>query len=135
VKFTNVDRLKHKIRALPSAVRHDIGGALVVSANEISALQRRFVPVEHGALAGTIRNHFEESRLRAVLEAGGPATTKPVRDGADVDYDYALGQEFGTQEMDANPFFFPGYRLGKKAAKRRITRAINAAAKRVAAAS
>jgi HK97 gp10 family phage protein len=132
MKIQNRERLRRKIAALPGAVRDEITQALRDSANEISDLQRRFVPVEDGVLRGTIRNSVSEADLRATMTAGGPETTKPVREGQDASYDYAFAQEFGTAKMPARPFFFPGYRLGKKKAKGRIARAINKAARRVA---
>ncbi len=132
MKIEGRDRLRRKIAALPGAIRAELMKALVTSGAEINGLQRRFVPREDGVLAGTIDMIEKPADLQVVLVAGGPATTRPVRDGADAEYDYAFGQEFGTQEMPANPFFFPGYRLGKKRAKSRISRAINQAAKKVA---
>ena len=38
---------------------------------------------------------FGMGSLQIIVTAGGEATTRPVRDGTEVDYDYALGQEFG----------------------------------------
>lgn len=132
MKVANVDRLLRKIAAMPGAVRQEIGVAINEGADEITSLQRRFVPIEDGVLLGTIENSYEASRLRATMVAGGQATTRPVRNGADAEYDYAFGQEFGTDKMPANPFFYPGLRLGKKRATSRITRAVNKAARRVA---
>jgi hypothetical protein len=102
-------------------------------ADEITGIQKALAAKDDGDLAGSVRNSYDEAELRATLTAGGEATTRPVREGADVDYDYALANEFGTQEMAAQPFFYPGYRLGKKRAKSRISRAVTKAAKRVAA--
>ncbi len=132
MKIQNRDRLRRKIKALPALVREELGAAIQKSADEITAIQRSMAPEDDGTLKSTIHNDYDPDDLRATLTAGGEATTVPVRDGLDADYDYALGQEFGTAKMPANPFFFPGYRLGKKRAKGRITRAINKAAKRVA---
>lgn len=133
MKIRNRERLKRKLAALPKAARAEIVPALRKSADEITNAQQRFVPVEDGVLRSTIRNTVNEAELRATMTAGGAATTKPVRDGADASYDYAMAQEFGTAKMPANPFFFPGFRLVKKRAKSRITRATTKAAKKVAA--
>lgn len=127
-----LDRLARKLKRLPKEVRTQVLPTLKKAGDEINALQRNLVPVEHGVLRSTIRNHVEEDRLRVVIEAGGPATTREVRQGADAEYDYALGQEFGTREMPANPFFMPGYRALKKSAKSRIARAMGKAARIVA---
>lgn len=133
MKIQNRERFRKKIAALPGAIHAELMKALVTSGHEINDLQKRFVPVEHGDLAGTIGMLEKPAELQVVLLAGGPATEKAVIDGKDGDYNYAFAQEFGTREMPANPFFFPGYRLGKKRAKSRISRAITAAAKKVAA--
>ena len=135
MKFKNRGRFVRKLKALPEAVEKEMRPALQTGADEINGLQRRFVPKEEGVLESTIDNAMlpeKSGRIGVELTAGGKRTTRPVRNGADAEYDYALGQEFGTKDMPANPFFFPGYRLGKKRAKSRITRAINKAAKRVA---
>lgn len=131
MKIQNRDRLRRKILSLPAFVRQELGAALQKSGDEITSIQKTLAPEEDGTLKGTIRNTYDESDLRVTMTAGGPETTKPIREGLSADYDYALAQEFGTKEMPANPFFFPGYRLGKKRAKSRITRGINKAAKRV----
>lgn len=133
MKILGRARFEKRLRAIPSAVRAEVARALKASADDINAVQRRFAPVDDGDLVGSIRNHVEANGLRAVIEAGGPATTRPVREGADASYDYALGQEFGTREMPAQPFFYPGWRLGKKRAKSRITRAMNRGIKKAVA--
>lgn len=133
MKIAGKENLRRKILALPGAVREELMAALRTSGREINTLQRQFVPKEDGVLASTIDMTEDPGLLRVTLVAGGRATTRPVRDGADAEYDYAFAQEFGTQKMPANPFFFPGYRLGKKRAKSRISRAIGKAARKVAA--
>lgn len=127
------DRLKRKLLALPQRARKEIAAALDESAREITSMQRSLVPVESGTLRGTIRYSTDAARLRTTIEAGGEATTKPVRNGSGTDYDYALGVEFGTSDTPAEPFFFVAYRSLKKRAKSRISRAITKAAKAVAA--
>lgn len=41
----------------------------------------------------------------------------------------AAPNEFGTRKMDAQPFFFPAYRLNKKRFRGRVNRAVKAAIK------
>ena len=78
------------------------------------------------------------TRCAVLVRAGGALTTRSgagdqgfVREfaravrGKDANYDYALAQEFGTQHIPAQPFFWPTYR----ARKRRIRRAIKDSAK------
>ena len=52
-----------------------------------------------------------------------------MRSGVNVDFDYALAQEFGTAEADAQPFFWPSVNTLKKRVRRRIDRAIGKAVK------
>lgn len=66
----------------------------------------------------------EEGRrpLQVLVKAGGPLTTKEVRKGSGRAYDYALANEFGTEKMKAQPFFWPSYRLTKKRIRAGIAR-------------
>lgn len=132
MKIQNRERLRQKIAALPGAIRTELMKAVLASGREINALQRQFVPREDGELAATIDMIVNEAELKVTLVAGGEFTTKAVQHGRDGEYDYAFAQEFGTREMAAKPFFYPAYRLGKKRAKARISRAITKAAKQVA---
>lgn len=127
-----LDRLRRKLLALPKRAKTEMAAALRQSADEITALQRNLAPVEDGTLRSSIESTVSNEGLRVTISAGGPATTKPVREGADAEYDYALGIEFGTENMPAKPFFFPGYRAVRKRVKSRMSRAVNKAAKAVA---
>ncbi len=128
-----LDRLNRKLKRLPRKAREEIGKALRDSGAEMVSLARNLAPAEDGTLRDSIHSTFYEDSLKVTIEAGGAATTKPVRDGADAEYDYAMGQEFGTRNMPANPFFFPAYRAIRKKAKSRLSRAITKAARAVAA--
>jgi HK97 gp10 family phage protein len=85
-------------------------------------------PVESGGELKTsvrlIPDRSKDTIVRVV--AGGTLTTRPSISAQP--YDYARADEFGTQKMAAQPFFFPTYRLMKKriirAMKSRITRNI-----------
>lgn len=121
------DRLKRRMQAIPAAVRAAVRPALVRSADELADRMKTLVPVEDGTLRSSIRTEPGKDELSIKVAAGGPLTTKPVRDGADASYDYALGQEYGTQDMPANPFFWPAYRLSRKRIRNRLRRAIRKA--------
>ena len=90
---------------------------------------RNRVPVgDTGALKQSIRvEPFSRGGIGALVLAGGPLTTKSVRAGVDVDYDYAMGIELGTQEMLASPFFFPTFRRSRAKINRRSAKAVKAA--------
>jgi HK97 gp10 family phage protein len=80
-----------------------------------------------GALKHSVRVVQDRSKDTVVrVVAGGALTIRPSVSGNP--YDYARGDEFGTHNMRAQPFFFPTYRLMKKkmiaAMKRKITASI-----------
>lgn len=143
MRIDGARRLARKLAAMPKQARGEISAAIAKSADEVVALQKAAVPIDDGTLrnsirwgwggAGIARQLKGDAGLAATITAGGAATTRPVRQGADASYDYALAQEFGTRKMAANPFFFPAYRLVRKRVRSRISRATNSAAKKVAA--
>jgi HK97 gp10 family phage protein len=128
-----LDRMKRKLRRLAPETRAEIRKALDASANEIVSTAKRLAPVDDGDLQGSIRKEGGDHDLAVKVLAGGPRTTKPVRNTDEAPlYDYALGQEFGTQDMLANPFFFPAVRATRKGRRRRISAAVRRAARKVA---
>lgn len=79
--------------------------------------------VQPGALKTSVKLVSDKSKSTVVrIVAGGVLTVRPSISGKP--YDYARADEFGTQQMAAQPFFFPTYRLMKKriisAMKRRV---------------
>ncbi|MER8637655.1 HK97-gp10 family putative phage morphogenesis protein [Mesorhizobium sp. M1365] len=113
---------ERRLKALPAAAKRAAKVALDTSANELVAAQRSLAPREDGTLQASIQWR-QTAELTRSITAGGDTTTVAARAG-DGDYDYALGQEFGTQNMPANPFFWPAFRLTKKRIRARIKRAI-----------
>ena len=130
---SGLGRLKAKFLRLPDAAKAEIRKGLNIAADQIVATQKSFAPVDDGTLRDSIRHapvSEDSGRVVVRITAGGTATTRPVREGQSATYDYALAQEFGTEEAAAQPFFFPGYRSNKKRAKARIRRGVKAAAKK-----
>lgn len=85
--------------------------------------------VVHGPtsnLANSIRKEPGKKETVVVIRAGGATTTTQVSGGKS--YDYARAVEFGTEKVNAQPFFFPSYRLSRKsmrsAMRRKITKTI-----------
>jgi len=154
VKIRNVDRLKRKLASLPIAARQEMRAALEKSAAEIVDLQRRFVPVKSGTLRKSIGYTFgdyaaQNANVRGVSGSSGTSKDKDLSvtvHAGDASAFYAAFVEFGTAPhvnrgrfagsqhpgSPAEPFFYPGWRLGKKRAKGRIARAVNKAARKVA---
>jgi HK97 gp10 family phage protein len=100
--------------------------AAVKAAEQIANNMRAAASVKSGKLRDSIRIELRPPFGVRIL-AGGPSTTKPVRKGQTATYDYALAQEFGTREERARPFFYPMWRLNKRAARSRINRAMKKA--------
>jgi len=82
-----------------------------------------------GHLADSVRKLPAKRPLQVRVGAGGPLTTREVRHGSGVSYDYANAEEFGTQDEPAKPFFFPSYRLMKKDMRSAVRKAIAQAVK------
>ncbi|KKB81019.1 HK97 family phage protein [Devosia soli] len=150
-KVFGLDRLKRKLKRFPAVVEAEIKAAIEQSANEIVALAKSLVPTDSGDLRNSIAWTYGDApqgaiilgkvkssssgNLRITVFAGGP------------DAYYARFIEFGTAPhlnggrfagsknpgTAAQPFFYPAYRASRKRARGRVTRAVNKAAKRVAA--
>ena len=129
-KILNLKRLERRLRRIPIEVRQAATQTLNRNADELVAMQKRLVPVEDGTLQNSIKKQRGSNELQVKVVAGGSATTRAVRNGASATYDYALAQEFGTQDMPANPFFYPSYRALRKRFKGRVTRETRKAIKK-----
>jgi HK97 gp10 family phage protein len=115
---------------IPPAVKAAAMNSLVRQGELLMTAMRGAVPVEHGALRNSIRMEVDDSIFRITVMAGGKATTRPVRAGTTVTFDYALAQEYGTERMKENPFFWPMYRLLKKSRRRAVKAAMTRAIKK-----
>jgi HK97 gp10 family phage protein len=128
-KVLNLDRLNSKLAKMPKVAKDEIRKALDKGGDEIVASAKALVQDKTGTLASTIEKQDGRHELEVQVVAGGPATTKPVRAGADAEYDYAWANEMGTREMAKQPFLRPAYRLVAKKVNGRVRRAVNKAAK------
>ena len=129
MKIIGLEKFRRRLERIPAEVRKRVKAELMLQGRQINMLQRSLAPKDDLTLASTIRSEpLPDPEIGVVIRAGGPATTKPVRESeyAVPDYDYALAQEFGTEDMDANPFFMPAIQTQKKKARR----AVRAAARR-----
>lgn len=128
LKWKNKDAFFRRLVSVVPAAEQELAAANETSANAMATLARSLAPVNTGRLLASIRIEPRERGAFAVM-AGGPLTTHPVRQGASQKYDYALGAEFGTQDTPAQPFFWPSFRVNKRPAKARATRALTKAIK------
>lgn len=147
MKIQNRERLHRRIAALPQITKDEIRKGLADSAQEITELQKRFVPVDTGELRDSIVWQYGNTTKIAHSQGVGGDHELSVRISAGDTYvRYAHLVEFGTAPHPqggkfkgtmhpgtaAHPFFYPGYRLGQKRAKSRIGRAVSKAAKKAA---
>lgn len=138
MKIIGIEKMMRRLERIPDEVRRRAKAGLMLGGREINMLQRSLVPKDDLTLAGTIRSEpLPDPQIGVVILAGGEATTKPVREtekGNSPEYDYALAQEFGTEDMPANPFFRPAIRVKKKQVRNRVRaaarKALRSAAKK-----
>ncbi len=145
MKIQNLERFKRKLKRLPEVARAEIRAGLEKSAAEIVNLMQRMVPVDEGNLRRSIgwtwgappegatafATAVGEAGLAITIYAGDLTTI--VTNARGVEFQNALIQEFGTGAMAANPFFRPAWRINRKRAQGRISRALGKAARKVAA--
>lgn len=122
----SVERFRRLTEALKKEVHDGAVKELNEQAAQLAALIESVTPKFEGVLAHTVRVIPGKKDTQVRIVAGGKETVRPSISSKP--YDYARADEFGTQKMPAQPFFFPTYRLRKKkiisAMKRRITKAI-----------
>lgn len=134
----NLDRLNKKFKRLPDRTIALIRPALEQAASGIVEMAKRFVPVKSGDLRDSIGWTWGTdipkgaTRLGSVRGNKDPLLTITIFAGNETAF-YARWVEFGTVATRAQPYFFPAYRANKKAAKSRVRRAVNKAAKAEAA--
>jgi HK97 gp10 family phage protein len=109
------DRAKAR---LPARVMNEAEALAAAMQNEASAHSRS------GATVQSIKAVPTNKPNRARVVAGGDLTSKEVRKGSGVTYDYVRADEFGTVKMSAIPFFFSTYRARKAGIKQRIAEGI-----------
>ncbi|WP_430251697.1 HK97-gp10 family putative phage morphogenesis protein [Neorhizobium sp. DAR64860/K0K1] len=123
-------RFQRRMRAIPQAAKEAVVPALLTGANEIAALQRQLAPVDEGDLRDSIevtppgRSTPEYSQPGGSRVAGELEAVITVGDHT-VRYPHLV--EYGTSDTTAQPFFWPGFRLGRKRAANRVKRTIGKA--------
>ena len=122
-KSKDLADLTRRFAAVPKEIRRKVQPAVDQGGAEMVARMKYLAPSEDGDLAASIEATQGPVELSVTVSAGGAATT-----GAD-GFDHALGQEFGTVDMDRNSFFWPSVNSLKKRVRGRIDRAISKAIK------
>ena len=113
---------------LPDKVRAELSHAVREQGEMLSAAQKQALESLEkteptGDLEASCVVVSGATDLEVTVQAGGELTTKEIREGSGVEYDYALAFEFGTSHQPARPFFWPTYR----AKREQIEQAINSA--------
>jgi hypothetical protein len=107
--------LQDYLNSLPDKLREPLANVIREQADLLSAAQRQALqsleqsPEETGDLEASCVVVPGSSDLEVFVQAGGAATTKQIREGSGVPYDYALAFEFGTSHQPARPFFYSSY--------------------------
>lgn len=118
--FTNRDRLRRKLRAIPVEVKKATRAQLKANAEELVETQKRFAASSFqdptGKLQAGIKQQDVSDSTRISRRVSAGAKDEKGRD-------YAAWAEFGTSENDPAPFFWPAYRLLRRRHRARMTRA------------
>lgn len=112
------DRSERARSRIPSRVMNEAEGLAAAMQQAASAHQKT------GATVQSVKAVPTSKPSRARVVAGGDLTTKEVRQGSGVSYDYVRAEEFGTVNEHAIPFFFTTYRARRAGIKQRIAEGI-----------
>jgi HK97 gp10 family phage protein len=120
-KLTGRERAIRRMLALPDAIKRRVRAQLEENAADMVRLAKSRAPVadvDGGELRDSIRQYdaSDETGLRRRVVAGDASTVKD-------NYAYPRAVEFGTQNMPAQPFFFPTYRQRRKQYRRKLNKA------------
>lgn len=126
--------LQRRLAAIPAAVKEAVKPALEKSGAELVETMKHLAPVDTGELRDSITATPAGETTPAYSQGDGgggevvPENCVRVTAGnAEVRYPHLV--EHGTAEAPAQPFFFPAFRLDRARIQRRITTAINKAAR------
>jgi hypothetical protein len=109
------DDLDAYLNSLPDKLVAELSDVIREQAERLSEAQRDALrsmeapPAESGDLEASCVALPTSDPLEYVVQAGGELTTREVRTGSGVDFDYALAFEYGTTRQHAKPFFWPTY--------------------------
>lgn len=127
-KLWDSSEFKRRLAKLPEAIRKADAEAVEQNAREWVTMAKSLAPRDKGTLLASIENEATETGGQ-IVRAGGKATTREVRAGSGASVDYAVQQEFGNEQMQPSPFFWPAYRSLRKRFGSRRKRALSKALK------
>lgn len=129
------DDLTRYLNSLTDKVHQQAQKSVQTEAERLSTAQRAALkaqeqaPDETGALEASCTTTPGRDEFEVVVQAGGDATTKEVREGSGEPYDYAEAFEFGTSRQPARPFFWNTYEAMRDEIETKIGNAISEALK------
>lgn len=121
-----LDELMKAFDRVKKAPRNAVLKALATSANDIASTQRALAPEDTGALKESITVTLPGQSTPPYSKPGGSRVAgenEVIVTVGDTDTRYPHLIEYGTSDTDAQPFFWPGFRLQRKRAQQRIDRA------------
>lgn len=102
------NELQQWFEALPGNLEAEVADefAQIVDEELVGPIRDAARQGKTGNLKASVRKEEGSNEVEWIVEAGGPLTTKNIRDGASAEYDYALAEEFGNSHQPAYPFFY-----------------------------
>lgn len=136
-KILNLAKLDKKLKRLPTVAKDLIRTEMGKVADQVVEMMKRLVPIEDGVLRDSIGWTWGKAPKGAGIVATvkskmGDDLTITIYAGS-VEAYYARWQEFGTQDLPAQPYFYVSWRASRKDAVRQVRKASRQAAKKVAA--
>lgn len=129
---TGLKSFQQRLRELPERVRAELGGGALEAAEEVAATIRALAPVDEGALVASVAVTGPGGTTPPYSQPGGSKTmgeneAAVTVGGPDVRYPHLV--EYGTVKAAAQPFFWPGWRLSRSGAAKKIKAAMRRAIK------
>jgi len=119
------DQLQDWFSGLSYKTKRKLAGDLKDITGSAAVQIQAAAPELSGKLKGTVKVRRKRNDLDLEITAGGPETTKEIRAGSGVEYDYALAGEYGTVNEEAQPWFFPTWRQIQGDVRQEIEDAVN----------
>lgn len=125
-----LSKFQKRMAAIPLAARKAVQPALAQGAYEIADIIEGLAPEDEGDLKNSVAVTLAGQNTPAYSQPGGsqvvPENAAVITVGnTDVRYPHLV--EYGTIKAAAQPFFWPGFRLGRKRAVNRIKKAVGKA--------
>lgn len=125
-------RLQRRLEAIPKAVREAVVPALVKSGEELAGTMRQLAEPSRdtGALIDSIEVTPPGQSTPPYSQPGGTRVAGELEvlvTAGNEDVRYAHLVEYGTSAAEAQPFFWPAFRLLQKRIQNRTRRAVSKA--------